>query len=122
MSSTAAENPDLEVVTTWHDTPPAYVIALRGDAEPLTHDRLEDAFAQVRRSRLDLVVDLSETAFGDELLLGLLLAARGAAPSHTVVLVGPICESFQRRLDVTGAARIFAAYGSRVAALDRLAR
>ncbi|MFF7328901.1 anti-sigma factor antagonist [Streptomyces sp. NPDC008150] len=120
MSSTAAGDRGLEVVTTRHHAPPAYVIALRGDADLQVHKDMEEAFDQVHGSRLDLVVDLSGLTFGDELLLGLLLTARTADPTVTVTLVGPICDSFRRRLDVTGTTDVFTTHPTLATALDAL--
>lgn len=120
MSSTAAGYCGLEVVTTRHHAPPAYVIALRGDADLQVHRDMEEAFDRVRASRLDLVVDLSGLAFGDELLLGLLLTARTAEPTASVSLVGPLCDSFRRRLDVTGTTGVFTTHPTLDAAFGAL--
>lgn len=120
MSSTAAGNHGLEVVTTRHDDPPAYVITLRGDADLLTHNAMKEAFDHVRDTGLDLVVDLSAMTFGDELLLGLLLAARATEPVTTVFLVGPVCDSFRRRLDTTGTTGVFLTHPDLTVALASL--
>lgn len=120
MSSSAAGDHGLEVVTTRSEDPPADIITLRGDADPATHQHTEDAFASARSNGSDLIVDLSGLAYGDELLLGLLLNARTASPADRVLLVGPISESFRRRLDVTGTAALFKVYGDLPAALSAL--
>ncbi|WP_327270768.1 anti-sigma factor antagonist (plasmid) [Streptomyces sp. NBC_01218] len=82
---------------------PHHVLTLRGstacgDAE------LEAAFDRVTRAGVPLIVDLAGLVFGSELLLGLLLAARHTT---TLILVGPVCGSFQRRLRTTGTLHVF---------------
>ncbi|MFB6635344.1 anti-sigma factor antagonist [Streptomyces sp. NPDC056362] len=96
--------------------PDRYVLMLRGIADSCAAEDLEDDFALATDTRLPLVVDLAALEFGDEALLGLLLHAQEAG---SVTLVGPICDSFQRRLDTAGVTTLFTICPTLADALDR---
>ncbi|MFG3041834.1 STAS domain-containing protein [Streptomyces sp. NPDC048330] len=94
----------------------SYVLTLRGIADSRASEDLKADFARATDSRLPLVVNLAALQFGDEALLGLLLNAHQAGG---VTLVGPICDSFQRRLDTAGVTTWFTICPTLNDALDR---
>ncbi|MFQ6144644.1 STAS domain-containing protein [Streptomyces seoulensis] len=96
--------------------PGAYVLTLRGSADIVTADGLEDDFARATGSGLPLIVDLVALTFGDETLLGLLINARQDAG---VELVGPLSPTFQRRLDTAGLTAWFTIHPTLSTALNR---
>ncbi|MFD4543595.1 STAS domain-containing protein [Streptomyces bauhiniae] len=96
--------------------PSAYVLTLRGTVNAIAGEDLEDDFARAADSGLPLIVDLGALEFGDETLLGHLITARRTAG---IELVGPLCPSFQRRLDTAGVTNWFTIHPSLAAALNR---
>jgi len=119
MDDTADGEPGLDVVTTQLGSPRVFVISLRGEADLFSHPRVEETFTRAGESGLPVVVDLSALVYGDELLLGLLLKARF---SGELALVGPICDSFRRRLSITGTESAFDTHATLREALDSFAR
>ncbi|MFF5775171.1 anti-sigma factor antagonist [Streptomyces californicus] len=93
--------------------PAAYLLRLIGDTHPTSHE-LAAAFQHADAWALPLIVDLSALGFGDEELLRRLLHAHRTG----LTLIGPISDSFQRRLDTTGVTDLFTVRPTLDAALD----
>ncbi|MEU5137408.1 anti-sigma factor antagonist [Streptomyces californicus] len=93
--------------------PAAYLLRLTGDTPPTGHE-LAATFHHAAEWELPLIVDLSALGFGDEELLRHLLHAHRAG----LTLIGPISDSFQRRLDTTGVTDLFTIRPTLDAALD----
>ncbi|MFG3105104.1 hypothetical protein ACGFZL_31940 [Streptomyces sp. NPDC048182] len=109
---------DLGVTHTVLDDPPAHLMFLSGEAA-FFHggtERLDAAFAHVDAGR-DLIVDVADLEYCDAPFLNALLGAR---TGHRLVIVGPLCASLERRLDVTGTRGFFDIQPTIVAALARL--
>ncbi|MFE6918816.1 STAS domain-containing protein [Streptomyces rubiginosohelvolus] len=96
--------------------PTAYLLRLRGNALPAAGRNLAAAFDCAAGWGLPLIVDLSALDFGDEELLGHLVDARRTSG---VTLVGPLSDSFRRRLETAGVTALFTIHLDVAAALGR---
>ena len=103
-------------VTLARRDPPAAVVALVGEHDPYSSQRLEGELSVVLDERLSIVVDLRDASFIDSTTLGVLLAGRSRAERAGLgyVLVLPREEYAQvnRILDLTQLGRVFASVTS----------
>jgi anti-anti-sigma factor len=94
--------------------PPAAVVALVGEHDPYSAERLEGELGVLLEERLRIVVDLRDTEFVDSTTLATLLAARraaaGASLGFTVVLPQRADTQVSRLLDLTRLRSSFAIY------------
>jgi len=94
--------------------PPAAVVALVGEHDVYSSERLENEFAVLLDEGRHVVVDLRDTTFVDSTTLSVLLGARHQAERASLgfVLVLPEREYTQvhRILDLTGLVSAFATY------------
>jgi anti-sigma B factor antagonist len=94
--------------------PPAAVVALVGEHDAYSSERLENEFAILLEEGRRIVVDLRETTFVDSTTLSVLLSARHAAERASLgfALVLPKRDYTQvhRILDLTGLVAAFATY------------
>jgi anti-anti-sigma factor len=101
-------------VTLARQGPPAAVVALMGEHDAYSSQRLETELTVLLEGGRNVVVDLRDTAFIDSTTLSVLLAARKQAehaglgyalmlPSHDYTQVHQI-------LEITGLGRAFAIY------------
>jgi anti-anti-sigma factor len=94
--------------------PPAAIVALVGEHDAYSADRLESEFALLFEERRNVVVDLRDTEFIDSATLGALLAAeREAANANlgfVLVLPGRNYTQVSRLLELTGLASAFTIY------------
>jgi anti-sigma B factor antagonist len=94
--------------------PPAAVVALVGEHDAYSSQRLENELAMLLDEGRRIVVDLRDTAFIDSTTLGVLLGARRRAEESSLgfVLVLPDRDYTQVRhiLDLTGLGPAFAVY------------
>jgi anti-sigma B factor antagonist len=101
-------------VTLARRDPPAAVVALVGEHDVYSSERLENEFAVLLDEGRRVVVDLRETTFVDSTTLSVLLGARLQAERASLgfVLVLPEREYTQvhRILDLTGLVSAFATY------------
>jgi anti-sigma B factor antagonist len=95
--------------------PPAAVVALVGEHDAYSSQRLENELAMLLDEGRQIVVDLRDTGFVDSTTLGVLLAARKRAEQSSLgfTLVVRDGDYTQARhiLDLTGLGRSFAIYG-----------
>jgi anti-anti-sigma factor len=103
-------------VTLARRDPPAAVVALVGEHDAYSSERLENEFAVLVDEGRRIVVDLRETTFVDSTTLSVLLGARHKAEQASLgfALVLPEREYTQvhRILDLTGLVTTFATYNS----------
>jgi anti-sigma B factor antagonist len=94
--------------------PPAAVVALVGEHDAYSSERLENEFAILLEEGRRIVVDLRETTFVDSTTLSVLLGARHGAERASLgfALVLPRHDYTQvhRILDLTGLVAAFATY------------
>jgi anti-anti-sigma factor len=94
--------------------PPAAIVALVGEHDAYSADRLESELAVLLEERRNVVVDLRDTEFMDSATLGALLAAQRdggkANLGFTLVLPGRSYTQVSRLLELTGLASAFAIY------------
>lgn len=94
--------------------PPAAVVALVGEHDAYSAERLEGELGVLLEEQLRIVVDLSDTEFVDSTTLATLLAARRAAAGadlgFTVVLPRQNYTQVNQLLDLTGLHSSFAIY------------
>ncbi|MCT6781890.1 MULTISPECIES: STAS domain-containing protein [Streptomyces] len=109
-----AGDPGLRILHTVYPT--AYLLRLRGNTLPATRGDLAAAFDSAAAWGLALIVDLSALDFGDEELLGHLINARRTSG---ITLVGPLSDSFRRRLDTAGVSALFTIQPNVAAALGQ---
>ncbi|MEU5372493.1 STAS domain-containing protein [Streptomyces sp. NPDC005951] len=107
------DEPGLQILHTVYPT--AYLLSLRGSTDPTTALRVAEAFDRAAHWSLPLIVDLSGLGFGDEELLGYLMTAH---QTTGLTLVGPLSDSFQRRLHTTGLTALFTIHPTLDAALN----
>ncbi|WP_393087249.1 anti-sigma factor antagonist [Streptomyces sp. LN704] len=104
MDTSPAASDELVAITTRYEVPRAFVMLLRGCADLTSSGKLEEIFGEAAGSGCPVIVDLAGLAFGDEHLLGHLLAAR---EKGELMLVGPLSRQFHQRMDVTGTVECF---------------
>jgi anti-sigma B factor antagonist len=101
-------------VTLARRDPPAAVVALVGEHDAYSSERLENEFAVLVDEGRRIVVDLRDTTFVDSTILSVLLGARHKAEQASLgfALVLPEREYTQvhRILDLTGLVTTFATY------------
>jgi anti-anti-sigma factor len=94
--------------------PPAAVVALVGEHDAYSADRLESELGVLLEERRNVVVDLRDTEFMDSATLGALLAAQRdggkANLGFTLVLPGRTYTQVSHLLELTGLASAFAIY------------
>lgn len=94
--------------------PPAAVVALVGEHDAYSAERLEGELGVLLEEQLRIVVDLSDTEFVDSTTLATLLVARRAAAGadlgFTVVLPRQNYTQVNQLLDLTGLHSSFAIY------------
>jgi anti-anti-sigma factor len=94
--------------------PPAAVVALVGEHDAYSAERLEGEFGVLLEEGHRIVVDLRDTEFIDSTVLAALLVARreaaGAGLGFTLVLPRQNYTQVSQLLDLTGLASIFAIY------------
>ena len=94
--------------------PPAAVVALVGEHDAYSAERLEGELGVLLEDRLQIVVDLCDAEFIDSMTLATLLAARRAAAGgglgFTVVLPQRDDTQVSRLLDLTHLRSSFAIY------------
>jgi anti-sigma B factor antagonist len=94
--------------------PPAAVVALVGEHDAYSSERLENEFAILLAEGRHIVVDLRETTFVDSTTLSVLLSARHAAEraslGFTLVLPKRDYTQVHRILDLTGLVAAFATH------------
>jgi anti-sigma B factor antagonist len=94
--------------------PPAAVVALVGEHDAYSAERLEGEFGVLLEEGHRIVVDLRDTEFIDSTVLGALLAARreaaGAGLGFTLVLPQRSYTQVSQLLELTGLASMFAIY------------
>jgi anti-sigma B factor antagonist len=94
--------------------PPAAVVALVGEHDAYSAQRLEGELGVLLEQRRRIVVDLSDTEFIDSTMLAALLTARrkakGAGLGFTVVLPRSTYTQVNQLLDLTGLGSSFAIY------------
>jgi anti-anti-sigma factor len=103
-------------VTLARRDPPAAVVALVGEHDAYSSQRLESELAVLLEERLPIVVDLRDASFIDSTTLGILLAGRQRAEraGFGFVLVLPSEEHAQVNhiLELTQLGRAFAGFTS----------
>jgi anti-anti-sigma factor len=96
--------------------PPAAVVALVGEHDAYSAERLEGELGVLLDEGRRIVVDLRDTEFIDSMTLATLLAARraaaGAGLGFTVVLARRRYTQVNQLLDLTGLGSSFAIYGT----------
>jgi anti-anti-sigma factor len=96
--------------------PPAAVVALVGEHDAYSAERLEGELGVLLDEGRRIVVDLRDTEFIDSMTLATLLAARRAAAGtglgFTVVLAPRRYTQVNQLLDLTGLGSSFAIYGT----------
>jgi anti-sigma B factor antagonist len=101
-------------VTLTRREPPAAVVALMGEHDAYSSQRLESELSVLVDAGRHVVVDLRETLFIDSTTLGVLLSARQRAEKASLgfALVLPSREytQVQQILDLTGLDRAFATF------------
>jgi anti-anti-sigma factor len=94
--------------------PPAAVVALVGEHDAYSADRLEGEFTVLLEEGRNIVVDLRDTDFIDSTMLATLLAARrdaaGAELGFTVILPQRTYTQVNQLLDLTGLGSSFAIF------------
>jgi anti-sigma B factor antagonist len=102
-------------VTLARRDPPVAVVALMGEHDAYSSQRLENEFGVLLEEGQRIVVDLRDTTFVDSTTLSVLLSARHAAEKASLgfALVLPERHYTQvhRILDLTGLVSTFATYG-----------
>jgi anti-sigma B factor antagonist len=103
-------------VTLARRDPPAAVVALVGEHDAYSSERLENELAVLLEESRRIVVDLRDTTFIDSTTLSVLLVARDQAEQAALgfVLVLPKDEYTQvhQILELTGLGRAFAIFAS----------
>ncbi|MFJ5890280.1 hypothetical protein [Streptomyces californicus] len=107
------DEPGLQIQHTVY--PAAYLLCMRGNTDPATGWLVAEAFDRAAHWSLPLIVDLSELDYGNAELLGHLMTAH---QTTGLTLVGPLSDSFQRRLDTTGLTTLFTIHPTLDAALN----
>jgi anti-sigma B factor antagonist len=109
-------------VTLARRDPPAAVVALVGEHDAYSAERLENELALLLDEDRRLVIDLRDAAFIDSTTLGVLLGARNRADQSSLgfALVLPDREYTQvhQILDLTGLGPTFAIFGKLDDALE----
>lgn len=94
--------------------PPAAVVALVGEHDAYSAERLEGELGVLLEDRLPIVVDLCDAEFIDSMTLATMLAARraaaGAGLGFTLVLPQRDHTQVSRLLELTGLRSSFAIY------------
>jgi len=93
--------------------PPAAVVALVGEHDAYSSERLENEFAMLLDAGQHIVVDLRDTSFLDSTSLGVLLNARHDAEEKGLRFVLVLAEGFtqvQQILSITGLGSGFASF------------
>lgn len=94
--------------------PPAAVVALVGEHDAYSADRLEGELAALFEEGRNTVIDLRDTDFIDSTMLGTLLAARrdaeAAGLGFTLVLPRRTYTQVNQLLDLTGLGSTFAIF------------
>jgi anti-anti-sigma factor len=102
-------------VTLARRDPPAAVVALVGEHDAYSSQRLENELNVLLDDNRRVVVDLRDTAFIDSTTLSVLLGARmraeQASLGFTLVLPEREYTQVQRLLDLTGLGTAFAIFG-----------
>lgn len=102
-----------------------WVVALRGEHDIATADRLAERFDEIFAEGTKIVVDLSEADFIDSSTVRVILKAyRYAEATHgdkVVLVVPPANATLQRLLEVSGLGRILPVFQDRQQALSALA-
>jgi anti-sigma B factor antagonist len=108
-------------VTLARREPPAAVVALVGEHDAYSSQRLENEFAVLLDEGRRVVVDLRDTTFVDSTTLSVLLGARHRAEQASLGFAIVLPERYtqvHRILDLTGLVSTFATYHRLEEALD----
>jgi anti-sigma B factor antagonist len=101
--------------------PDVAIVALAGEHETFTAERLRDELAALVEERRAIVIDLSEATFLDSSVVGAILQARAAARDASlrfgVVMDDHTGPSVQRLFELTGLDTVLPIASSRDAAL-----
>jgi anti-sigma B factor antagonist len=92
-------------------------VVLRGEHDIYTVPALRERLGELHAQELDVIIDLSQTAFLDSSVLGAMLGATEAARAQgkgvAVVLGDPPTETVARIFEVTGLAEVLATRATR---------
>jgi anti-sigma B factor antagonist len=114
--------PDIDVFDAEGDR---WVVALRGEHDIATADRLAKRFDEIFAQGTKIVVDLSDADFIDSSTIRVILQAyRHAEETHgdkVVLVVPPANLTLQKLLEVSGLGRILPVFADRQRALTALA-
>ncbi|MEU0984065.1 anti-sigma factor antagonist [Streptomyces griseus] len=113
MHQRRGDEPGLQILHTVY--PAAYLLRLRGNTDPTTDLLVAEAFDRAAHWSLPMIVDLSGLDYGNEEFLSHLMTAH---QTTGLALVGPLSDSFQRRLDTTGLTTLFTIHPTLDAALN----
>jgi anti-sigma B factor antagonist len=101
-------------VTLSRRDPPAAVVALMGEHDAYSSERLENELAVIVEGRRHAIVDLSDATFIDSTTLSVLLAAQKKAErtglGFALVLPSRNYTQVHQILEITGLGRSFAIY------------
>lgn len=97
-------------------------VTLRGEHDIYTVPTLRERLGELHATELDIIIDLSQTAFLDSSVLGALLGATETARAQgkgvAVVLGEPPTETVARIFEVTGLAEVLPTCATREGALE----
>jgi anti-sigma B factor antagonist len=92
-------------------------VVLRGEHDIYTVPALRERLGELHAKELDVIIDLSQTAFLDSSVLGAMLGATEAARAQgkgvAVVLGDPPTETVARIFEVTGLAEVLSTRATR---------
>jgi anti-sigma B factor antagonist len=101
-------------------------VMLRGEHDLYTVPSIRERLAALHARELDVIIDLSQTAFLDSSVLGALLGAtehaRGQGKGVVVVLGDPPTETVARIFEVTGLGDVLVTRATRAEALAAVAQ
>lgn len=96
-------------------SPPAAIVALVGEHDAYSAERLEHELAALLEERRRIVIDLREATFVDSTTLSVLLGARARAEQSSLgfalLLPDRTYTQVNRILELTGLGPIFATFG-----------
>jgi anti-anti-sigma factor len=101
-------------------------VMLRGEHDLYTVPAFRERLAALHARELDVIIDLSQTAFLDSSVLGALLGAteqaKGQGKRVVVVLGDPPTETVARIFEVTGLGEVLVTRATRAEALAAVAQ
>jgi anti-anti-sigma factor len=109
-----------------HLTATTAVVMLRGEHDIYTVPTLRTRLGELHAQQLNVIIDLSSTAFLDSSVLGAMLGAteqaRGQGKEVAVVLGDPPTETVGRIFEVTGLAEVLPTCATRAQAHELFGR